>query len=444
MINETQTTHGGFRKLSGIEPPPDKLFNTCVRCGLCLQSCPTYVNTNREASSPRGRIALIRAVGEDRLPLVSPGFVHQMDECLGCLACQAVCPSGVQYGHLLEAARAQTRTVKPRSLKVRTIENAVFNYLFIHPALFRIFARSMWIYQRSGVRAVVQRSGVLRLMGMENAEKLLPTMNNRFWFAEDQRFSANGNGNAARRVALLTGCVQSVAFAHVHEATIRTLRLNGCEIVVPKAQHHCCGALHAHCGDFDRARQLARKNIVALEAAHPDIIVANAAGCSHHLKEYAHLLKDDPDYADRAERFVGITRDINELLAELGPAAAPKSMPWRVTYQEPCHLAHGQKVTAQPRKILASIPGLELLEMKDSAMCCGSAGTYNLLQPDMAGRLLRQKLDNAAATGADIIASANTGCMIQLQAGLQDRKSDLRLMHTVEILDAAYRNAGMY
>jgi glycolate oxidase iron-sulfur subunit len=244
-------------------------------------------------------------------------------------------------------------------------------------------------------------------------------------------------------VALLTGCVQSVAFARVHEATINTLQVNGCEVVLPVGQQ-CCGALHQHGGDFERARELARRNIDALEAVQPDFVVVNAAGCSHHIKEYAHILRDDPAYAARAEKFVAKARDITELLAELGPVSPAAPLPWRVTYQEPCHLAHGQKVVNPPRRVLTSIPALELVEMKDSAMCCGSAGTYNLMQPKMAGRLLADKLDNAAETGATVIASANTGCMIQMQAGLQERNAPTKLMHVVEILDAAYRNDGLY
>ncbi len=433
----------GFLDLAGVEKPGDDLLNTCVRCGLCLESCPTYTRLGREPSSPRGRIALIRGVAEGRIAVDAPGFLHQMDECLGCLACQAVCPSGVQYGHLLEAGRAQAKAAKPASPLRRLIERAVFRLLFVNLTLFWLFARSMWLYQKSGLQFVVRQLGLLKLLGLAGSEKLLPVVNNQFLLAGGQQYTPTSASARPKRVALLTGCVQSVAFAHVHEATINTLQANGCQVVLPPGQQ-CCGALHAHGGDFEQARALARQNIEALEAANPDVVVVNAAGCSHHLKEYAHLLKDDPVYAERAEKFVAKARDITELLAELGPAPATAPLPWRVTYQEPCHLVHGQKVTGQPRQVLAAIPGLELVEMAESAMCCGSAGTYNIMQPEMATRLQTDKLDNALATGATVIASANTGCMIQLEAGLKERDRPARVMHIVEILDAAYRNDGRY
>lgn len=442
------TNFQGFLDLAGVEKPSDDIINTCVRCGLCLQSCPTYTELNREPSSPRGRIALIRGVAEGRLSVETPGFLHQMDECLGCLACQAVCPSGVQYGHLLEAGRAQAKAVRSKSTLTRLIEWVVFKLLFVNMGLFRLFGRSLWLYQKLGIQFLVRKLGILKLLGLAESEKLLPKINDTFVYAQGQRFEPTRSTNGStppplKRVALLTGCAQSVAFAHVHEATINVLKVNGCEVVLPKNQQ-CCGALHQHGGDFELARKLARQNIDALDAVEPDYVVVNAAGCSHHLKEYAHILKDYSVYAAKAETFVSKSGDILELLAELGPLPPTTPLPWRVTYQDPCHLAHGQKVINQPRQVLTSIPELELVEMKDSAMCCGSAGTYNIMQPDMAGKLLDNKLNNAAATEATVIASANTGCMIQLQAGLNERGTNTKLMHVVEILDAAYRNEGRY
>ena len=446
---QTNTTFQGFLDLAGVEKPSDDIINTCVRCGLCLQSCPTYSELGMEASSPRGRIALVRAVAEGRLPVDSPGFLHQMDECLGCLACQAVCPSGVQYGHLLEAGRAQAKAVQPRKGVAKAVESAVFGGLFTNMSVFRAFGRSLWLYQRSGLQNIVRKTGILNKLGLGETEQMMPKLNNRFLAPTGQRFAPSiidqGNQTNATptRVALLTGCVQSIAFAHVHEATIRTLQVNGCEVFLPEGQQ-CCGALHAHGGDFERAKALARQNIDALTYVNPDFIAINAAGCSHHLKEYAHLLKGDPVYGPKAKQFVAKARDITELLAELGPKAPNTLLPWHVTYQEPCHLVHGQKVSKQPRQILAAIPGLKLTEMKDSSMCCGSAGTYNITQPEMAQTLLNNKLDNAQATGATIIASANTGCAIQLAAGLKQRNSATQVMHLVEILDAAYRQDGLY
>lgn len=429
-----------FLHLAGVDAPDADLYDTCVRCGLCLESCPTYSLLHLEPASPRGRIALMRAVGEERLAATAPAFLQQMDLCLGCLACQAVCPSGVEYGHLHEAGRAQAAAVRQKGALRRMIEWTVFQWLFMSIGRMRLFARTLWLYQRSGLQWLVRRLGVLRLLGMAGAEALLPAIDSRFVAPDGSVYpplAATVNGST-RRVALLTGCVQSIAFADVHAATIHALRVNGCEVVLPRGQE-CCGALHQHGGELALAQALARRNIDALEAAGADVIVVNAAGCSHHVKEYGHLLRNDPLYAQRAATLAAKTRDITELLAELGPRPPRSSLPWRVTYQEPCHLAHGQKITSQPRKVLTAIPGLDFVEMVESSMCCGSAGTYNILQPEMATQLLARKLDNSAATRANVIASANTGCMIQMRAGVAQRGMDARVLHIVEILDAAYQ-----
>jgi len=429
-----------FLHQAGVEAPSAELYDACVRCGLCLESCPTYALLQLEPASPRGRIALMRGVGEERLEATAPTFLQQMDLCLGCLACQATCPSGVEYGHLHEAGRAQAAAVRQKSALRRVIEWSVFQWLFLSIGRVRLFARALWLYQRSGMQWLARRSGVLRLLGMEGVERLLPHIDDRFITPDGSTHTPLGvdGDKPARRVALLTGCVQSIAFADVHTATIHALRVNGCEVVLPVGQE-CCGALHQHGGELARAQELARRNIDALETAHADVIVVNAAGCSHHVKEYGHLLRDDPVYAKRAAALATKARDITELLAELGPKPPRTSLTWRVTYQEPCHLAHGQKITGQPRQVLAAIPGLDFVEMAESSMCCGSAGTYNILQRDMAERLLDRKLDNSAATHAEVIASANTGCMIQMRAGVARRGIAARVLHIVEILDAAYR-----
>ena len=442
MSAETKTTTAAdfhsFLNLAGVEAPSAELYDTCVRCGLCLESCPTYSLLQVETASPRGRIALMRGVGEGRLEATAPAFLQQMDLCLGCLACQAVCPSGVEYGHLHEAGRAQAAAVRPKGALRRVIEWAVFQWLFVSIGRVRLFARSLWLYQRSGMQWLARRFGVLRLLRLGGVEQLLPHIDDHFVTADGSTHPPIGAEKPVLRVALLTGCVQSIAFASVHAATIHALRVNGCEVVLPVGQE-CCGALHQHGGELVHAQKLARHNLDALEAAHADVIVVNAAGCSHHVKEYGHLLRDDPIYAQRAAALAAKTRDITELLAELGPKPPRASLPWRVTYQEPCHLAHGQRITAQPRQVLAAIPGLDFVEMAESSMCCGSAGTYNILQRDMADRLLDRKLDNSAATKAEVIASANTGCMIQMRAGVARRKLNARVLHIVEILDAAYQ-----
>jgi glycolate oxidase iron-sulfur subunit len=416
------------------------LYDACVRCGLCLESCPTYSILQLEPASPRGRIALMRSIGEGRLQPSSPAFLKQMDLCLGCLACQAACPSGVAYGHLHEVGRAQAAAVRHTGPLRRIIEWAVFQWLFLSLGRVRLFARSLWLYERSGLQWLARRLGILSALGLKDVEQLLPHIDDHFVKADGAVYAPSDVGAKTPivRVALLTGCIQSVAFAEVHKATIHALRVNGCEVVLPRGQE-CCGALHQHGGELARAQELARRNIEALEAAQADYIVVNAAGCSHHVKEYGHLLRDDSLYAQRAAALAAKARDITELLAELGPRPPKAALPWRVTYQEPCHLAHGQKITAQPRKVLSVIPELDFVEMVESSMCCGSAGTYNILQRDMAQQLLNRKLDNTAATRAAVIASANTGCMIQMRAGLAQRGMDARVLHVVEILDAAYR-----
>lgn len=446
-VNDNTNQMQSFFDIAGIDKPSDDIMSTCVRCGLCLQSCPTYVKIGAEPSSPRGRIALIRGVADGRLPVTSEGFLHQMGECLGCLACEDVCPSGVDYGHLVEAGRAQARLAAPRKGIPALLDHIVFNYLFRSMFLFRLFATSLWLYQKSGLQWLARTTGILKLLRQDKLEQFLPEINNKFVAAQNQKYLPKVPSHVTRssveptykRVALLTGCVQSVAFADVHEATIHALQVNGCEVVLPEGQG-CCGALHAHAGELIGSKEIARQNINALMAINPDYIVANAAGCSHHLKDYAHMLHDDPAYAEKAAHFTSITRDITELLAELGPKPPRNPLPWKVTYQEPCHLVHGQKIKSQPRQVLAAIPGLELTEMADSDRCCGSAGTYNVLQPDLSQAFLDDKMDSALATGADIIASANTGCMIQVRTGLAQRKAAPKVLHIVEILDAAYRN----
>jgi glycolate oxidase iron-sulfur subunit len=440
-----------FLDLADIAKPSDELLNTCAHCDLCLEVCPTYVELGAEISSPRGRIALLRAVADGQVSVTSPVFLRQMDECLGCLACQTACPVGLDYGHLLEAGQAQARSLRRPAWWVRLIELTAYRVLFMKVFMLRLYGRSLWLYQRSGVQEIVRWLGILKLLGLEEVEQLLPRINDHFTVAKGQRYLPPAATQVVsapdappfRRVALLVGCVQGIFFSHVHAATIRVLQANGCEVVLPKGQECCCGLHTTRASDFDRARQLARQNIDSLEAVGPTYIVSNAAGCSFQLKEYLHFLRDDPVYAEKARQFVAKTRDVTELLAELGPRPPRRPLPWKVTYQEPCHLAHAQQVSREPRRVLAAIPGLELIEMAASNHCCGSAGTYNITERELSQRILDRKMENVLATGAEVIASANTGCMVQLQAGLRQQRAPIRLMHIVEILDAAYRNEGV-
>ncbi len=427
---------------AGADTPSDAIINTCVHCGLCLSSCPTYRETGLEMFSPRGRIYLMKGVADGRIGMESDVFQEQMSACLNCRACEAVCPSGVQYGQILEASRTQIEDARddgrlpPHPWPVQLLRSGVFGVLFKRLELFRGFSRLMWFYQRSGVQALARESGLLKLLGLADTEALLPPMSNAFTVPQGQIYPAEGT--ARYHVALLTGCVMATAFADVHAATLRVLRKNGCEVILPPDQG-CCGALHVHGGDMDGGRELARRNIAAFEGLGLDAIIVNAAGCGSTMKEYGHLLHDDPAWAARAAAFSAKVKDISEFLAAIELNTRDlKPLPITVTYQEPCHLAHAQRISAQPRKLLRAIPRLVLKEIPESSLCCGSAGIYNVTQPEMAAQLGARKLNNAQTTNAEVLVTANPGCHLQLAGGLRRRGSTMRVRHIVELLDAAY------
>ncbi|MBC5815318.1 MAG: (Fe-S)-binding protein [Candidatus Eremiobacteraeota bacterium] len=418
-----------IRGFTGADVPSDSIYNQCIRCGLCLPSCPTYLETLTETSGPRGRISLIKAVGEGHLDLLSPGFVHQMSECLDCRACEAVCPSGVQYGQLVETARTQiSRAQAPRS--------KAFLYFFRNLGAMRAVAGLLRFYQRSGMQALVRASGILRLFGLSEIEAMAPQISSRFFLPADQRFDT---ARAQVTAFMHAGCIMSVAFADVNDATIRMLRRSGCNVVVPSGQG-CCGAITVHAGEMEQGRQLAKRNIEAFEKSGADVYVINAAGCGSTLKEYAEMFAADPQWAPRAKSFSAKVRDITELLDELGIPKPTRSTDRVVTYQEPCHLAHAQRISAAPRRLLAQIPGLRLVEMHESSVCCGSAGIYNLTQPEMAQRLQSRKIENVGATGAEVVVTANPGCELQLRAGLRSNGNSVECKHIVTILDEAYES----
>ncbi|MCC6627211.1 MAG: 4Fe-4S dicluster domain-containing protein [Chloroflexi bacterium] len=434
-----------LRGYEGRDAPSERLIDACVRCGFCLPTCPTYAELAVETSSPRGRLALMKAVGQGRLALDSPGFVHQMYECLGCRACEAVCPSGVQYGALLEAARDQIERHVARPGWVRLVRAVVFGALFRDLRVFRGVAATARLYQRSGLQRLVRASGVLRLLGLDTMEALLPPMARHFVIPRGQSFSPAA-GPVTRRVALVSGCIMSTAYAEIDRATARVLAANGCEVIVPAGQE-CCGALHVHAGDLEGGRMLARRNIDAFERAGADLdaIVINAAGCGAALKEYGHLLHDDPTYAARAAAFSARVKDISEFLASLPLDPRMGALDLTVTYQEPCHLVHAQRIAGPPRAVLSAIPGVRLVEMAESSLCCGSAGVYNVTQPALSRRLMERKSGHALASGADVVVSANPGCLLQLQAGLRaaGAADRVRVRHVVELLDEAYRRGGV-
>lgn len=445
MIAESDITTAGVA-FAGADIPSEAVINTCVHCGLCLSSCPTYRETGLEMFSPRGRIYLMKAVSDGRIGMESAVFQEQMSACLNCRACEAVCPSGVEYGQILEASRTQIEQARadgrlpPHPWLVKLLRGGAFGLMFKRLELFRLFSRLMWVYQHSGAQTIARRSGILRLLKLDETETLLPPISDRFVAPQGQIYPAEGP--ARYHVALLAGCIMSTAFANVHEATIRVLQKNGCAVLLPPDQG-CCGALHVHGGDMDGGRELARRNIAAFEGLGLDAIIVNAAGCGSTMKEYGHLLHDDPAWAERASAFAAKVKDVSEFLGaielntrDMGPLNAT------VTYQEPCHLAHAQRISAQPRALLRAIPGLTLTEMRESSLCCGSAGIYNVTEPEMAARLGNRKLDNAEATDADILVTANPGCHLQLAGGLRRRGSPMRVRHIVEVLDEAYRGRG--
>jgi glycolate oxidase iron-sulfur subunit len=433
--------------------PSDAIINACVHCGLCLSSCPTYRETGMEMSSPRGRIHLMKAVSEGQIGLDSAVFQHQMSECLNCRACEAVCPSGVDYGKILEASRAQlaqareqatssngalpTGEITARPLWQQVLRGVVFRGLFDRMELFRAFSGAMALYQRSGAQWLARTSGILRLIGMDEMETLLPPLSRSFVVPQGQIYRAEGPRRYT--VALLTGCIMSTAFAEVHMATIRVLQKNGCDVLLPPDQG-CCGALHSHSGMLDGARELARRNIAAFEGLGVDAIIVNAAGCGSMLKEYDHLLHDDEHWHTRAARFTPGVQDVHEFLTSIDFNRTDLgTLPVEVTYQEPCHLAHAQRITAQPRTLLQAIPGLQLREMQESALCCGSAGVYNITQPEMAAQLGARKVDRALDTGAELIVTANPGCAVQLAGELRSRGAGVQVRYIVELLDEAYQ-----
>jgi glycolate oxidase iron-sulfur subunit len=462
------------------EGPRWEDYSKCIHCGLCLNACPTYRLLGVEPDSPRGRIHQMILVEEGRLKLAD-SFVRHIDLCLDCRACETACPSGVQYGKLVEAARAQIEQHHRRPLFSRLLRSLGLRHLLPYPRRLALVARLLRFYQRSGLQTLVRRSGLLRWLGkLGAAEKFLPPIDNHFFFSQlGQVFPAEGEparrpvprsfgeggsrgeggpvlrslgeggpvrrsrgeGGRRARVAFFAGCMQQVAFTQLNQATIRVLQENGCDVIVP-ADQVCCGALHVHAGVRDVARRLARQNLDAFATNDFDAIITNTAGCGSTLKEYHQLFPDDEKAKQKAEQFRDKMRDVTEFLAALGLRPPEKEVRLRVTCQDSCHLLHGQKVRHAPRELLRAIPGIELVEMKLADHCCGSAGIYNLLHPEIAGELLAEKMEHARATGADVIVTANPGCILQLRAGVEQFGTGQQVLHVVELLDRAYRKGN--
>ncbi len=430
--HQVRTAPGG-PAFDAHRPPSAELASDCVHCGFCLPTCPTYALWGEEMDSPRGRIYLMQA-GLEGEPL-SDSMVGHFDACLGCMACVTACPSGVQYDRLIEATRAQVERRHRRPLRDRLLREAIFA-LFPHPRRLRALRGPLSAYRRSGLQRLVQRSGVLGRISPTLAamEALAPPVRPAPPLPE--RVAARGERRAV--VGMLTGCVQREFFPRVNAATARVLAMEGCDVVIPRDQG-CCGALSVHNGRESEAQTFARRTVDVFDAAGVEHVVVNAAGCGSAMKEYADLLADDPAYAERARRFAASVRDVSELLAELGPVAARHRLAVSVAYHDACHLAHAQGVRRQPRELLRTIPGLELREIADADICCGSAGIYNLLNPEAAGELGDRKARAVLATGAELLVTANPGCLMQVASSVSRQGGRIGLAHTVEVLDASLR-----
>lgn len=412
-----------------------KLLKECVHCGLCLDYCPTYRVLGHEADSPRGRIYQIRQVYEGKVSADDPDFRQHMYACLDCRACQTACPSGVQYGAIIEAARAVAEPLNPSE---KTVGRAILGTVFTRKPLLDAAGLGLRLYQKTGLQAILRKSGALRVLPerlREMESMLAPAQGGVRRYSAPQVTPARGP--VRYRVGFIEGCIMPQFFGDTNAATIRVLAANGCVVYSPPKQG-CCGALQMHTGDRPTAQELARRNIDAFDGLGLDAIIINAAGCGSTLKEYGHLLRGDSAYAERAAEFARRVKDVSEFLAaiDLVPPTHPVQM--RVTYQDACHLVHGQGIRNQPRKLLRQIPGLELVEMKESDVCCGSAGIYNLTHPDISVELLEQKMDNLLATGASAVVAPNPGCTMQLAYGARRRGVDLQFFHVVDLLDRAY------
>lgn len=417
----------------------DELLN-CMRCGFCLPACPTYVETNQyEAASPRGRIALMKAVVDGKKE-PDAEFERQLDLCLGCRACEIACPSGVNYGHLLEEARDILNKHKKHSLPVRTLRKAVFNGLFPHQNRMRSVTKLLWFYQKSGMSKVVRKTNLLKVLPGEMAtmERVIPEIASPKELNNRPRHVVP-SGEKKKKVAFFSGCLMDTMFMKTNDSTLYLLEKAGCEVFIPETQN-CCGALHAHSGEKEKARELAKKNIEAFEREEVDYIISNAGGCGALLIEYDELLKDDPKWSERAKRFAEKVKDITEILVEveLPPMKLEEQI---VTYQDSCHLRNVMKTSAAPRKLLRQIEGVTFKEMEGADRCCGSAGIYNLLQPKMATQIIDHKMEKAKETNATTIVTANPGCLLQMKVGIEREKltDTVRAVHIVDLLAEAVK-----
>lgn len=436
---ETKSLNPSISGYGPGEAPRWEEYSKCIHCGLCLNSCPTYRELGLEMDSPRGRIYQMIQVDRGRLPL-GESFVRHIDLCLDCRACETACPSGVEYGRLVEAARGQIEKYYRHRAVGRFLRRFLLREVLAHPRRLEAVGKLLRVWQRAGLEQFIFESGLLRLLpaGFVRAARLAPRMEKPFFTSRLGKVIPPA-GARRYRVAFIAGCIANLAFASLNEATLRVLARNGCEVVIPDGQG-CCGALHVHAGLRDLARELALKNIQAFESGGFDAIITNAAGCGSVLKEYPQLFEHEKrEHYGAARAFSARVKDVTEFLASIDMNREMGVLKARVTYQDPCHLGHAQRVRTAPRQLVTAIPGIEFVELKETEICCGSAGIYNVVHSELAERLLRSKMQRVDATGAELIVTANPGCMLQLRAGVRaSRRPQRRVLHVVELLDEAY------
>jgi glycolate oxidase iron-sulfur subunit len=426
----------------------DKLL-ACIHCGLCLEACPTYVITGDENDGPRGRLYLMRAVGEGRLASDSSAFERHIDRCLGCRACEQVCPAGVEYGQLLEAARGELFASGPQRGFTYSVLRLVLRHVWLHPARLRFAFTLARLFRDSGLARMLRRSGIARVFSKRSEfalallESSAKSVKSEMQARINKQVEATPATSPGGSTLLFTGCVGAGLFARVNEATRRVLEVNGLVVQTP-AEQVCCGALHAHAGDLEGARTLARKNIAAFDAQESAPVITNAGGCGAMLVSYGHLLDDDSAFAERARKFSARVRDVSQQLETVDIKKAACASERSVTYDASCHLLYGQHAGEAPLQIVGAISDLAFVSLPGAERCCGGAGIYNLLEPDLSSQVLAEKLGNIRATGARVLATGNPGCQMQIGAGALLAGMDLDVCHPIELLDEAYARAGIY
>ena len=416
--------------------PEESDLYSCVHCGFCLQACPTYLETGLETESPRGRIALMQAVHEERIS-ITPNVISHWDMCIQCRACEIACPSGVPYGRLIAATMVQVQPHRNPKILKRILYNLSLKKILIKQRMLTVLFSFLKFYQKSGIQKVLRWLRILKMLpgNISELEASLPQIPNKFFTANHEVQKAQTEKRA--KVSLLTGCVMPLVHGPQMESVVRVLNRNGCDVVTPVSQS-CCGAISSHVGDLETARNLARTNIEAFMAQDVDAIVVASAGCGIRMKEYGHLLKDDPDYSSRAFDMSKKVKDIHEFLVDLPIVIPTGNLKSVVTYQDSCHLANTQSITSQPRELLNSIPGVNFVELPNSSICCGGGGTYTITEREMSLRVLESKMEAVGSTGADTIATANPGCLIQLEYGSRKAGLPIKVRYVTDLLDEAY------